>query len=545
MSQVARHKRRFGLGLVAVVAALAGGMGIAPADTVFNDVRNNNGLGQILSTTTGVGADTKYWVDASNGGPDCDPADGSSVTITPQVPAGVTASPASFVMTACSADGGATNAVTVTLTACKAGDYDIPIVAQDADATDDYNVGQATLKLRVTGEDADCGGGGGGGSSLTAPDVTLLSISNANWTNQPVDVTWTIDDGGSALTSTSADCGTGNGDGTWTQTVTAESATVDGTLLTCTAENALGTDSDEATVYIDVTDPTISGAPTTSPDGDNSWYVSNVTIDWTCGDALSGIAALNGCPADDVISADGAGQTRNGTATDNAGNDATATSSPAVSVDKTPPTTVLSGIVAGSNVATGATATCAVTDATSGPVNAAPAATYSIVSDPDGDGLGVMKATCSGRDNAGNTSSSSVEYNTTSYGTGGNNGNCLILQPILCDTLNLFSRGKSVPTKFKLLGDGAGTPYPNGFNTVTWKMSRVSTACVVGSEGIDDQVSTQNSQASTFIRYDALGDQYVWNADFKDKPVGSCWKMRVDLLPSATTGSSAVFRLQK
>lgn len=532
------------MGALGVVAALAGATQLATGDTVFNDVKSNNGLGQILEGTTGAPAATKYWVDASGGGPDCDPADTTPATITVEAPAGVTASPASFEVTTCSSDGGLTNAVSVELTACKAGDYDVPISVGDDDADDKYTIGQATLKLRVTGEDTDCGGGGGG-SSITPPDVTLTSVSPATWTNQPVDVVWTIDDGGDPNATFSDDCGTSNGDGTYTKTVTAESADATGTALTCEVTNEAGSDSDGAVVYIDLTDPLISGAPTAGPDGNNGWYVSDVTIHWTCSDALSGLVDVTGCPADDTISADGADQTVDGTAYDNAGNDATATSDPAVDVDQTDPAVVLSGIAEGANVATGTTATCAVTDLTSGPVNAAPAAAYSVVSDPDGDGLGAMRATCSGEDMAGNTASTSVDYNTTSYGTGGSNGNCLILQPILCDTLNLFSRGKSVPTKFKLAGDGAGTPYPNGFNTTAWKMSRVSTACVVGSEGIDDQVSTQNSQASTYIRYDAPGDQYVWNADFKDKAVGSCWKMRVDLLPSATSGSSAVFRLQK
>ena len=39
---------------------------------------------------------------------------------------------------------------------------------------------------------------------------------------------------------------------------------------------------------IDKTAPTISGAPTTSPNG-AGWYRNDVTVEWTCADALSGI----------------------------------------------------------------------------------------------------------------------------------------------------------------------------------------------------------------------------------------------------------------
>ena len=43
--------------------------------------------------------------------------------------------------------------------------------------------------------------------------------------------------------------------------------------------------------------PSITGTPTTSPNG-NGWYKGDVTIHWTCSDALSGVVA---CPEDTVI----------------------------------------------------------------------------------------------------------------------------------------------------------------------------------------------------------------------------------------------------
>ena len=88
-------------------------------------------------------------------------------------------------------------------------------------------------------------------------------------------------------------------------------------------------------IKIDLTNPTISGAPTTLPDGDNGWYTSDVTIDWACNDNLSGIAS---CPADTILNNDGENQTATASVTDNAGNSAAATSSPAVNIDNTKPT---------------------------------------------------------------------------------------------------------------------------------------------------------------------------------------------------------------
>ena len=534
MSVIARHRRRVGLAALGTIAALAGGMGLAQGDIVKDEIIVGGINDQQATLTTDGSATVGYWLQETGGQQEqgCDASVDSPVRLTVEPREGLTATPAYVDVTDC----GEAAMQQVVFTSDVPGSY-LNVAVSASKSTVEPN--NAKIHLTVTpGDD-----GGGGGSSLTAPDVEMLSISDSAWTNDPVVVTWTIDDGGSALTSTSGDCGTDNGDGTWTKTVSDESATIDGTLLTCTAANDLGEDFDTATVYIDLTDPTISGAPTSGPDGDNNWYVSDVTIHWTCGDLLSGVAL---CPADETISADGAGQTRNGTATDNAGNDASADSAPAVDVDQTDPTTVLSGIAAGSDVATGTTATCAVSDATSGPVNAAPAATYAIVSDPDGDGLGVMRASCAGRDNAGNTSGDSVEYNTTFYG-GTSTGPCFIRQPISCDNVTLFSRGKSIPTKFGLAGDGPGSLYPNGFNTTKWKYFKVAApTCKITDPGTTETASTQNSSSGGgFGRYDVAQDQYIWNADMRNDAVGTCWKMRVKLLDSTFVGNSAVFKLQK
>src|SRR5439155_15485213 len=64
------------------------------------------------------------------------------------------------------------------------------------------------------------------------------------------------------------------------------------------------------------------------------WYDGgSVTVHFTCADALSGIAS---CPPDVTLSAEGANQSVTGTATDNAGNSASATVS-GNNIDKTGP----------------------------------------------------------------------------------------------------------------------------------------------------------------------------------------------------------------
>ncbi|HEX3722034.1 MAG TPA: hypothetical protein VHV31_04540, partial [Nitrolancea sp.] len=122
-------------------------------------------------------------------------------------------------------------------------------------------------------------------------------------------------------------------DGTETDEATTDSHDV------CDAVGNCVTAGPYSPAKVDKKDPTISGAPTSSPNG-NNWYNAPVTIDWTCADDGSGVA---NCPANQAISTEGTNLTLGGTATDNVGNSATATSSPAVNIDLTAPTITYSG----------------------------------------------------------------------------------------------------------------------------------------------------------------------------------------------------------
>ena len=75
-------------------------------------------------------------------------------------------------------------------------------------------------------------------------------------------------------------------------------------------------------INVDKTAPTISGAPTTPPNG-NGWYAGDVTIHWTCTDELSGVAGT--CPADSVITGEGGALSTSASVLDVAGNSASAT----------------------------------------------------------------------------------------------------------------------------------------------------------------------------------------------------------------------------
>jgi len=81
--------------------------------------------------------------------------------------------------------------------------------------------------------------------------------------------------------------------------------------------------------------PSISGAPTTAPNG-AGWYHSDVAIHWTCSDSGSGVAT---CPTNSTITGEGSNLSTVGTTTDNAGNSASSTVS-GIKIDRTPPTTI-------------------------------------------------------------------------------------------------------------------------------------------------------------------------------------------------------------
>lgn len=113
-------------------------------------------------------------------------------------------------------------------------------------------------------------------------------------------------------------------------------------------------------INVDKTAPTLSAAATSSPNA-AGWYNGPVTVNWTAADALSHLAAP--APADSVLSSEGANQTITKTVADNAGNTKTA-SSPAISIDRTAPTT--SAIAPGGWANTGQTVTLDANDGLSG-----------------------------------------------------------------------------------------------------------------------------------------------------------------------------------
>lgn len=188
-----------------------------------------------------------------------------------------------------------------------------------------------------------------------APTITGARVPTANangWNNTAVAVNFTCSDL-NAVTS----CGPN-------ATVSTQGAnqSVTGTAVDAAGNTASTTISP---INVDLTAPTLTGVPTTSPNA-NGWYNSNVSINWTCTDALSGFANGSTCPANSTITGEGSNLTATATVADKAGNSTTTTTS-AVRIDRTAPVTVASAPPAWNN--TNITVTLSATDALSGVAN--------------------------------------------------------------------------------------------------------------------------------------------------------------------------------
>jgi len=170
-----------------------------------------------------------------------------------------------------------------------------------------------------------------GGPSPLIIVATATPPPNANgWNNTNVTVMFSCNGGVAPVQCPAA------------QTVTTDGA---GQKITGTATDASGaTATTSVTVSVDKTLPTITAAVTPTPNA-NGWNNSDVIVTFACNDSLSGMAS---CPPVRTASTDGENQSILGTATDKAGN--TATASVTVNLDKTPPSLAITSPVSGSTV---------------------------------------------------------------------------------------------------------------------------------------------------------------------------------------------------
>jgi hypothetical protein len=155
----------------------------------------------------------------------------------------------------------------------------------------------------------------------TSPTIShdFAPVANANgWFKDDVNVTFRCDDALSGIKSCGPD-----------RVVSTEGADQDASGEA--VDNAGNKALDPATVALDRTAPTIK-ATVDRAANDNGWYDRDVTVSFTCGDALSGV---DKCPAAKTLG-EGRDQSASATVADAAGNTATDGVS-GIGVDKTAP----------------------------------------------------------------------------------------------------------------------------------------------------------------------------------------------------------------
>jgi len=221
----------------------------------------------------------------------------------------------------------------------------------------------------------------------TATGSATPAPNGNGWNNTDVTVAFTCADAFSGIAS----C-LGN------TTLTGEGA---GQSATGTATDMAGNSASTTVsgINIDKTAPTISGSASPAPNA-NGWNNTDVSVSFTCADTLS---TIDTCVGNTTLTAEGAGQSASGTATDQAGNTASTTVS-GINIDKTAPTATGSASPAPAasgwyNIATGApTISFTGSDATSGIASCTSPVTVST----DGENQSVS-GSCT--DSAGNVSS--------------------------------------------------------------------------------------------------------------------------------------------
>lgn len=339
-----------------------------------------------------------------------------------------------------------------------------------------------------------------------APTVShsLTPAPNADeWNNSDVTVNFSAkdDDRGSGVATVSAPV-----------KVTTETA---GQVVTGSATDTAGNvGTDSVTVKLDKTAPVITGAITAGTLTASGWYNGPVTVTFTCSDALSGLAT---CPDPVVLTANGP-NTANGTATDKAGNTASA-SVPGIRIDQEKPTLTSADVnVQGGTYTLGAApaATCKATDSFSGLASCAVTVTGGT---PNGVGTFTYAATAV--DNAGNTTTITGTYRVIYRFEG-------FAQPIndtahqVGVSTSVFKAGSTVPAKFQLK-NSAGTVVASSAAPI-WLTPVKGSAMTAA---VDESVYALSADSGSDYRYDATAKQYIFN--WKTGTGGHYWRVGVRL----------------
>ncbi|MDP8905429.1 MAG: PxKF domain-containing protein [Chloroflexota bacterium] len=488
--------KRLGKATAVSLSLLLVSAGVVFADNFNNDATTDGNN----SIETGQSTTITYKVVATGGS--CDISSANPLNVTINAPSGVSVSVSSLQFTAC----GNAGAKTANFSSNTADDYSITHTLSAASGSFNNN---ANFTLSVTAPAPPPPPPPP--SDTTAPSITPTitgTLGDNGWYTSNVDVSWTVVDNESAISSSSG-CGS--------TTISADTA---GTTLTCTATSAGGTNSKSVTIKRDATAPSASASASPAPNA-NGWNNTTVTVTFTGTDSLSGIAS---CTTAATLSTEGAGQSASGTCTDNAGNVSSQATASNINIDKTAPSVSLAGGPAhGDSYYFGsvpAAPTCNASDLLSG----LPSGTIS----PSGysNAVGTHTVSCSATDLAGNSNSASATYTVLPWTALG------FYSPVdMNNIVNTVKGGSTVPLKFEVF---AGLTELTSTSVVKGFAAR-ETSCGDFADLSTDAIEI-TSTGSTSLRYDSTSGQFIQNWQ-TPKTTGKCYTATL-VLQDGTTRSA-------
>jgi hypothetical protein len=347
-----------------------------------------------------------------------------------------------------------------------------------------------------------------------APTVshTLNPAANAaGWNNADVTVHFTAEDDTD---------GSGVDPSSITPDVTVVNETAGLTVNGQADDMAGNTGTDSVVVKLDRTQPTITAQVVTdngTPRSPNAagWYNSAVRVRFTCGDALSQIAT---CPADEIVTTNGANQSVSGTAVDRAGNTRSYVLG-GINIDSTGPVITINGVSGGDIYTLGAvpTPSCSATD--SGGSGLVGGCTGTLTGGT-ANGVGTYTYTATASDLAGNTTTQQITFRVIYRWDG-------FLQPIN-DTAHeqgpasIFRSGSTVPAKFQLKR-ADGTPV-QASSLPQWLTPARGSATTAPP---DESVYSDPATSGSYYRWDATAQHYIYNWGTARNQANYYWRIGV------------------
>jgi hypothetical protein len=484
-----------------------------PAIALADDISNNldasvDAAAEVMPLTTG-GADgtTQLFVTPRNGDGKngCNLTGGTSLglSVSSSNPSVATVSPSSVTFTSCS------DLKTLTVHPVAQGSTTISVSQTSNNTGATFALAPATFTVNVTPP------------PNTAPTIAVAGVTGgANYNkgsvpNATCQVTDTEDGNSSFPATLSAITGTYASDGIGSQTASCDYT--DGGGLQASASETYN--------IVDPSPPVITKV-VTGTEGNNGWYTSNVSVDWTVNDPESpNSLQTTGCNDQNII-ADQAEQTYSCSATSAGGS--SGPQSVSIKRDATDPNvSLVDGPANGSEHYFGSVPdepTCNTSDALSELAGPCSVSGY-------GTTVGSHTVTATATDNAGNEATASSTYKVLAWDFRG------FYQPVdMGGVHNTIKGGSTVPIKFELFA--GSTELTDTANVVQpLKYQKISCTTGVPTEDAIETVAT----GGTSLRYDTTGGQFIYNWK-TPTGAGTCYNVTI----SSIDGSSktALFKLK-